>query len=82
MTITPSDKKRVEVWDERRIVACMFTKRQTAYLDDYWVLGFSGNCCLCGSHIADHIQRLVIPLGPTTQHHDGAISLACAVDLL
>ena len=33
------------------------------------------------SHIADHIQRLVIPLGPTTPHHDGTIRLSCAVDL-
>src|SRR5262245_27155088 len=38
--------------------------------------GFLG----CG-HSADHIQRLVIPLGPTTQHHDGAIRLSGAVDL-
>src|SRR5215510_16376142 len=37
---------------------------------------------LCCGHIADQIQRLLIPLGPTTQHHDGTISLACAVDLL
>ena len=51
MAITPSDKKRVAVWDERHIVACMFTKRQTGYLDDYWVLGFSGNCWLAGKPV-------------------------------
>ena len=37
---------------------------------------------LCCGHIADQIQRLLISLGPTTQHHDGTIRLACAVDLL
>src|SRR6266513_4471913 len=38
--------------------------------------------CLCSGHITDQIQRLLIPLGPTTQHHDWTISLSCAVDLL
>jgi hypothetical protein len=37
--------------------------------------------CLCGGHIADQIQRLLIPLGPTTQHHKWTIRLACVVDL-
>ena len=37
---------------------------------------------LCYGHRADHIQRLVIPLGPTTQHHDGTICIACAMDIL
>src|SRR5215475_1651631 len=37
---------------------------------------------LCCVPIANQIQRLVIALGPTTQHHDGAIRLACVVDLL
>src|ERR1700756_98510 len=37
---------------------------------------------LCCGQIADHIQRLVIPLGPTTQHHDWTIRLARVVDLL
>src|SRR5262245_9654879 len=32
--------------------------------------------------ITDQIQRLVIPLGPTTQHHDGTIGLWCAMDVL
>src|SRR5438093_6125176 len=36
----------------------------------------------CGGHIADQIQRLVIPLGPTTPHHDWTICLSCVVDLL
>jgi hypothetical protein len=36
---------------------------------------------LCGGHLADHIQRLVIPLGPTTPHHDGTIRFSCVVDL-
>jgi len=31
--------------------------------------------------MADHIQGLLIPLGPTTPHHDGAIPLACDLDL-
>src|SRR2546428_10592989 len=37
---------------------------------------------LCCGHIADQIQRLVIPLGPTTQHHDGTIRLSCDMDVL
>src|SRR5215475_10631161 len=37
---------------------------------------------LCCGHIADQIQRLVIPLGPTTQPQDWSIRLACDVDLL
>jgi site-specific DNA recombinase len=37
---------------------------------------------LCCRQIADHIQGLLIPLGPTTQHHDGAIHLSCAIGLL
>src|SRR5262244_1942173 len=37
---------------------------------------------LCGGHSADQIQRLLIPLGPTTQHHDWAIRLSCTVDRL
>jgi hypothetical protein len=37
---------------------------------------------LCGGHMADHIQRLVLPLGPTTPPHDGTIRLARVVDLL
>jgi len=32
--------------------------------------------------IADHIQGRLIPLGQTTQHHDGAIHLSCDRDLL
>src|SRR5215468_3802011 len=36
---------------------------------------------LCGGHIADHIQRFVIPLGPTTQHHDWPLRLSGIVDL-
>src|SRR5919202_2696300 len=36
---------------------------------------------LCGGHIADHVQRLMIPLGPTTQYHDGTIRLACDMDV-
>jgi hypothetical protein len=35
-------------------------------------------CC----QIADQIQGLVIPLGPTTPHHDGAIPLSGDIDLL
>src|SRR4029453_4102968 len=38
--------------------------------------------CLCSSHITDQIQRLVIPLGPKTHHHEGAPRPSCAVDLL
>src|SRR5512138_441898 len=37
---------------------------------------------LCCHHIADQIQRLLILLGPTTQHHDGTIRLACDMDVL
>src|SRR5207247_8462353 len=37
---------------------------------------------LCCGHIADQIQRLLIPLGPTTQHHDGTISISCDMDFL
>ena len=44
MAITPSDEKRVDGWDERHIVAYMFTKGQSGTLDDYWVLDSSGNC--------------------------------------
>src|SRR5918994_428611 len=39
--------------------------------------GFLG----CG-HIADQIQWLLIPLGPTAQQQDWTIRLACDVDLL
>ena len=39
--------------------------------------GFLG----CG-HIAHQIQRFLIPFGPTTQHQDGTIRLACDMDLL
>jgi site-specific DNA recombinase len=37
---------------------------------------------LCCRQIADHIPGLLIPLGPTTQHHDGAIHLSCDIGLL
>src|SRR5215468_236659 len=37
---------------------------------------------LCKSHITDQIQWLVIPLGPTTQHHDGPIYLTCDLNVL
>ena len=33
-------------------------------------------------HRADHIQRLLIPLGPTTQHHDWTIGISGAIDVL
>lgn len=36
---------------------------------------------LGGGPRADPIQGLLLPLGPTTPHHDGAIRLACARDL-
>src|SRR4030095_15106404 len=38
--------------------------------------------CLCSGPIPDHIPRLLIPLGPTTQPQDGTIRLSGAVDLL
>src|SRR5215813_11763701 len=37
---------------------------------------------LCWRHITDHIQGLLIPLGPTTQHHAGTIALSCAMGVL
>src|SRR5262245_42371324 len=37
---------------------------------------------LCYRHIPDHIQGLLIPLGPTTQHHDWTIGLSCHMDVL
>ena len=37
---------------------------------------------LCCGQIADQIQRLLIPFGPTTQQQDWPICLACDVDLL
>src|SRR5215216_5686837 len=36
---------------------------------------------LCGREIADQGQGLLIPLGPTTQHHAGAIRLTGDIDL-
>ena len=44
MAIAPSDEKRVDDWDERGIVAYMFTKGQSGILDHYGVLDPSGNC--------------------------------------
>jgi hypothetical protein len=38
--------------------------------------------CLCCQPMADHLQRLLLSLGPTTPHHDGTIRLACAMDVL
>ena len=32
--------------------------------------------------MADHIPRLLLSLGPTTQHHDGTLRLACDRDVL
>src|SRR6266581_7443363 len=37
---------------------------------------------LCGVHIADQIQRLLIPLGPTTQYHDRPIGITGKLHLL
>ena len=37
---------------------------------------------LGGRQIADQIQGLLIPLGPTTQHHDGTIRLSRDIDIL
>src|SRR6266436_1402324 len=37
---------------------------------------------LCWGHVADQRQRILIPLGPTTPHHDGTIRLSCAMDVL
>src|SRR5215510_12825321 len=37
---------------------------------------------LCCRYITDQIQWLLIPLGPTTQHHDGTIYLSCDMDVL
>src|SRR5262245_29560520 len=37
---------------------------------------------LCESHITNQIQWLLIPLGPTTQHHDGTICLTCDMNIL
>jgi hypothetical protein len=36
----------------------------------------------CCRQLADHSQGLLIPLGPTTPHHDGAIHLSCDLGLL
>src|SRR5712691_1306882 len=36
---------------------------------------------LCCGHSADQIQRLLIPLGPTTPHHDWTRRLSGVVDL-
>src|SRR5262249_34369488 len=35
---------------------------------------------LCGGHIADQIERLLLPRGPTTPPHDGTIRFSCVVD--
>jgi hypothetical protein len=37
---------------------------------------------LCCQPMADHLPRLVIPRGPTTQPQDGTLRLACAMDVL
>src|SRR5215467_4244824 len=37
---------------------------------------------LCCRHITDQIQWLLIPLGPTTQHHNRTIYLSCDMDVL
>src|ERR1041384_5335313 len=39
-------------------------------------------CLLSCRQVADQIQRLLIPLGPTTPHHDGTIRLSGNIDLL
>src|SRR5713101_4992267 len=59
IAIAPSDVKRADGWDERRIVAWIFTKRQTGDLDEYWLLDPSGNCC-------EKFYRFAISLGGTS----------------
>lgn len=46
MAITPSDETRADGSDEGHIMAGMYTKSQTGYLDEYGGLDSSGNCCV------------------------------------
>jgi len=51
------------------------------YLDVKALLIQATGLFRCG-HRTDQIQRFLIPLGPTTQHHDGTIRIACTMDIL
>src|SRR5712664_4564686 len=44
---------------ERDIVAWRFTKRQSGYQGDYWVLSISGNCCTCPVYFSETKKTLM-----------------------
>src|SRR6266487_569326 len=51
--IAPPHVKASNGFRERDIVAWRFTKRQSGYQGEYWVLSLSGNCC-AHTHIPAH----------------------------
>src|SRR5499427_6166629 len=79
-SIHSKSMRRVPPWGW--LVFPAFCEESCAGQYPTYVPYYQGDVLASNMAKSHQIQRLVIALGPTTQHHDGAIRLARVVDLL